>query len=123
VHHSVGARAVLWLAVGAGLAAVIALIVIVVTVVSTIVHAVGNAVTQPSITWSCHHNGAAPDIYACVATIALPPGSTVWWLADGKPYHKGMVMTITVKHKERVEAVLITPAGKQYSKGSKTLKP
>jgi hypothetical protein len=123
VHHSVGARAVLWLAVGAGLAAVIALIVIVVTVVSTIVHAVGNAATQPSIAWSCHHNGIAPDVYACVATIALPPGSTVWWLADGKPYHKGMVMTITVKHKERIEAVLITPAGKQYSKGSKTIKP
>jgi hypothetical protein len=123
VHHSVGARAVLWLAVCAGLAAVTAIIVLVVTVASTIVHAVDNATTQPSITWSCHHNGIAPEIYACVATIALPPGSTVWWLADGKPYHKGMLMTITVKRKERVEAVLVTPSGKQYSKGTKTLTP
>jgi hypothetical protein len=123
VHHSIAARAVLWLTVLAGLGAVVAIIVLAVNVVSTVVHAVGNATTQPSITWSCHHNGIAPNIYACVATIALPPGSTVWWLADGKPYHKGLLMTITVRHKERIEAVLITPAGKQYSKGSMTLKP
>ena len=117
------ARAVLWLTVLAGLGALVAIIVLAVNVVSTVVHAVGNATTEPSITWSCHHNGIAPNIYACVATIALPPGSTVWWLADGKPYHKGLLMTITVRHKERIEAVLITPAGKQYSKGSMTLKP
>lgn len=118
-----GARAVLWLAVCAGLGAVIAIIVLAVTVVSSVVHAVSNVATNPSIDWSCHHNGIAPEIYACAATTALPPGSTVWWLADGKAYHKGQLMTITVHRKEKVEAVLITPSGKQYSKGSKTLSP
>ncbi len=118
-----GARIVLWLAIGAGLSAVIAIIVLAVSVVSRVVHAVDNAVASPSIEWSCHHNGVAPGVYACVATIALPPGSTVWWLANGKAYHRGLLMTITVHRKERVEAVLITPSGQQFSTGSKTLMP